>query len=62
MPVLKNIFEYIVSRYGLKLDDIWNKEYLPYLGSHPNEYHVLFVLQARCNRLRLKQEVTKFYL
>ena len=32
-------FEDIVSNYGLKLDDAWNKEYLPHQGRHPNAYH-----------------------
>lgn len=29
----------IADRYGLKLDEIWNKELLPHQGRHPNEYH-----------------------
>jgi len=37
-------FESIVSNYGLKLDDVWNKEYMPHQGRHPNAYHD-FVLE-----------------
>jgi hypothetical protein len=29
----------IADRYGLDLDDVWNKELLPHLGRHPNKYH-----------------------
>ncbi len=29
----------ITDKYGLDIDGDWNKEYLPHLGSHPNEYH-----------------------
>lgn len=35
----------IADRYGLPLDGPWNKELLPHLGRHPNEYHE-FVLQG----------------
>jgi hypothetical protein len=31
--------EKIADRYGLYLDDVWNKELLPHLGRHPNDYH-----------------------
>lgn len=29
----------IADRYGLGLDEPWNKELLPHLGRHPNAYH-----------------------
>ena len=29
----------IADKYGLDLDDTWNKELLPHLGRHPNKYH-----------------------
>jgi len=29
----------IAKKYGLKLDETWNKERLPHLGRHPNKYH-----------------------
>ena len=29
----------ITNKYGLKLDESWNKEMLPHLGRHPNAYH-----------------------
>ena len=29
----------IADRYGLDLDDVWNKELLPQQGRHPNAYH-----------------------
>ncbi len=32
-------FEKIANKYGLDLDDPWNKEYMPHQGRHPNEYH-----------------------
>ncbi|SHN49056.1 A nuclease family of the HNH/ENDO VII superfamily with conserved AHH [Butyrivibrio hungatei DSM 14810] len=32
-------FEDIANKYGLDLDDAWNKEYMPHQGRHPNEYH-----------------------
>ena len=33
------LFKNIVEKYGLDLNDQWNKELLPHLGRHPNEYH-----------------------
>ena len=27
------------KKYGLDLDDDWNKEFLPHQGRHPNSYH-----------------------
>jgi len=38
------MFGAIVERYGLKLDEEWNKELLPHQGRHPNAYHE-FVLE-----------------
>jgi RHS repeat-associated protein len=35
----------IASRYGLDLDADWNKELMPQLGRHPNQYHQ-FVLEG----------------
>ena len=32
-------FERLANKYGLSLDDWWNKEYLPHRGRHPNAYH-----------------------
>lgn len=32
-------FERIAKKYGLKLDDKWNKQLLPHQGRHPYEYH-----------------------
>ena len=37
--------EKIAEKYGLKLDDMWNKQSLPHLGRHPNAYHQ-FVLDG----------------
>ena len=31
--------EEIVNKYGLSLDDVWNKDLLPHQGRHPNTYH-----------------------
>ncbi|WP_294272263.1 RHS repeat-associated core domain-containing protein, partial [uncultured Chryseobacterium sp.] len=36
--------EKIAAQFNLKLDDIWNKEAMPHLGRHPNNYHT-FVLE-----------------
>ncbi len=29
----------VADKYGLDLDDEWNKELLPHQGRHPNDYH-----------------------
>ena len=31
--------EEITNKYGLGLDDAWNKDLLPHQGRHPNAYH-----------------------
>ena len=31
--------EEVANRYGLDLDDAWNKDLLPHQGRHPNAYH-----------------------
>ena len=31
--------EEITNKYGLELDDAWNKDLLPHQGRHPNAYH-----------------------
>ena len=31
--------EEVTKKYGLNLDDAWNKDLLPHQGRHPNEYH-----------------------
>ncbi|WP_299515428.1 T7SS effector LXG polymorphic toxin [uncultured Rummeliibacillus sp.] len=31
--------ENVTKKYGLELDDTWNKELLPHQGRHPNAYH-----------------------
>lgn len=31
--------EEITNKYGLDLDDAWNKDLLPHQGRHPNAYH-----------------------
>jgi hypothetical protein len=31
--------EVIAGEFGLKLDESWNKQAMPHLGRHPNEYH-----------------------
>ncbi len=40
-PAMTNI----AKKLGLDLDENWNKEFLPHLGRHPNEYHQ-FVLRG----------------
>ena len=32
-------FQDITDKYGLNLDDDWNKALLPHQGRHPNAYH-----------------------
>jgi hypothetical protein len=32
-------FESITNKYGLDLDDVWNKELMTHQGRHPNAYH-----------------------
>jgi A nuclease family of the HNH/ENDO VII superfamily with conserved AHH len=34
----------VADEFGLKLNEAWNKQLLPHLGRHPNDYHK-FVLQ-----------------
>ena len=31
--------EKTVKKYGLDLEGNWNKEHLPHIGRHPNDYH-----------------------
>jgi len=33
------LMQKIADKFGLKLNEAWNKELLPHLGRHPNEYH-----------------------
>lgn len=33
------LMEAIAKKYGLSLNGAWNKQILPHLGRHPNEYH-----------------------
>jgi hypothetical protein len=33
------LMEAIAKKYGLSLNGSWNKQSLPHLGRHPNEYH-----------------------
>ncbi|MDZ5610634.1 AHH domain-containing protein, partial [Bacillus pseudomycoides] len=40
--------EDITKKYGLDLDEVWNKELLPHQGRHPNAYHE-FVLDELKN-------------
>ncbi len=37
--IYKPQFEEISKKYGLDLDNDWNKDYMPHQGRHPNEYH-----------------------
>ena len=39
--------EKITNKYGLKLDESWNKEMLPHLGRHPNAYHKWVLKQMK---------------
>lgn len=37
----------IARKYGLGLDDDWNKELLPHQGRHPNAYHDFVLTQMQ---------------
>ena len=39
------LFVQIFQKYGLSLSDMWNKNLLPHLGRHPNEYHEFMLKQ-----------------
>lgn len=32
-------FENVANKYGLDLDDVWNKQLMPHQGRHPYAYH-----------------------
>jgi hypothetical protein len=52
--------EDLAGRYGLDLDEIWNRELLPHLGRHPDEYHE-FVLEGMKRAAReAGNDVNKF--
>ena len=53
-------FESIAKKYGLDLDDDWNKELMPHQGRHPYAYHdyVLDNMQ-KCDRIA-NGDKTKF--
>ncbi|WP_415068429.1 AHH domain-containing protein [Lacrimispora sp.] len=40
-------FKDITDKYGLDLDDVWNKELLPHQGRHPNAYHDFILDEMR---------------
>ena len=40
-------FKDITDKYGLDLDDDWNKELLPHQDRHPNEYHEFVLDEVR---------------
>jgi hypothetical protein len=56
-------FEKIAKKYGLDLDESWNKELLAHQGRHPYAYHE-FVLDGmkQADKIAggLKQNVNKF--
>jgi len=40
-------FEDITNKYGLKLNDDWNKAKMPHQGRHPNDYHRYMLNEIR---------------
>jgi hypothetical protein len=54
------IFQKIVGRYGLKLKDVFNKELLPHLGTHPVEYHQFVLRQVTRAMEEAGDDVGKF--
>ena len=52
--------EAIAKRYGLGLDDAWNKELLPHLGRHPNAYHEFVLDGMEVAAREAKGNQTKF--
>ncbi|MCW6654494.1 AHH domain-containing protein [Aerococcaceae bacterium NML201296] len=51
----------ITDKYGLDLDDMWNKELLPHKGRHPNAYHDM-VLEAMNNADSVAKGNQKLFL
>ena len=50
----------IADKYGLKLDEIWNKESLPHQGRHPNAYHDFVVDGMKRAHREAKGDKVKF--
>ena len=50
--------EKIAQKYGLNLDNEWNKDLLPHIGRHPNAYHEWVLEQMRIidNMLNMNQQ------
>jgi hypothetical protein len=53
-------FEKIASKYGLGLDEPWNKELMQHLGRHPDEYHEFVLNAMREADLAARGDVTRF--
>lgn len=51
----------ITDKYGLDLDDMWNKELLPHKRRHPNAYHDM-VLEAMNNADSVAKGNQKLFL
>jgi len=51
----------IAGKYGLKLDQAWNKEILRHQGRHPNKYHE-FVLNGMRRAAKKAGNSTKEFL
>ena len=52
--------EAIASKYGLNLNEPWNKEYMHHLGRHPNEYHNYVLEQMQMFDIVSKGDQTVF--
>lgn len=50
----------IAEKYGLDLDGLWNKEVMPHLGRHPNEYHSLVLENMRAADHMANGSTSKF--
>ena len=56
-PQLKEI----VNKYGLELDEVWNKELLPHQGRHLNAYHE-YILESVKQFDEIAQGDSKIFL
>ena len=50
----------IADRFGLGLDDAWNKESMPHLGKHPNAYHEFVLTNMRRAAREAGDDATRF--
>lgn len=58
--VFTPLFEAIVVKYGLTLNDAWNLESLPHQGRHTTAYHQFVLAAVQKADKEAKGNVTKF--